>query len=65
MSILKKIGIGLVVVILLLAVAAWWVVRGSPADYSVAAVSGTEPTLAAPDPQTLPTVDVATPIGWA
>jgi glucose/arabinose dehydrogenase len=65
MSILKKIGIGLVVVILLLAVAAWWVVRGSPADYSVAAVSGTEPTLAAPDPQTIPTVDVAKPIGWA
>lgn len=65
MGILKKIGIGLVIVILLLAVAAWWVVRGSPATLSVAAVTGTDPTLAEPDPQTIPTVDVAKPIGWA
>ncbi|HTM96607.1 MAG TPA: sorbosone dehydrogenase family protein, partial [Croceibacterium sp.] len=65
MGILKKIGIGLVVVILLLAVAAWWVVRGSPAQYSVAEVTGTDPKLAEPDPQTIPTVDVAKPVGWA
>jgi glucose/arabinose dehydrogenase len=65
MSLLKKIGIALVVVILVLAVGAWWVMRGSPADYSVAAVTGTDPTLAEPDPQTIPTVDVAKPIGWA
>jgi glucose/arabinose dehydrogenase len=65
MSILRKIGIGLVVVILLLAIAAWWVMRGSPAEYSVAQVTGTDPTLAEPNPQTIPTVDVAKPIGWA
>lgn len=65
MGILKKVGIGLVVVILLLALAAWWVTRGSPATYSVAAVTGTEPTLAEADPQTIPTVDVTKPVGWA
>lgn len=65
MSILKKIGIGLIIVVLVLAVAAWWVMRGSPAEYTVAEVTGTDPTLAKPDPQTIPTVDVAKPIGWA
>jgi len=65
MRILKKIAIGLVVVILLLVVAGWWVLRGSPAEYTVAQVTGADPLLAAPDPQTIPTVEVAEPIGWA
>ncbi len=65
MSILKKIGVGLVIVILLLAIAAWWILRGDPAQYSVADVTGTDPTLAEPKPQTIPTVKVARPVGWA
>jgi glucose/arabinose dehydrogenase len=65
MRILKKIGIALVVLILLLAIAAWWVLRGSPAELSVAAVTGTDPTLSEPNEQTIPTVEVFKPIGWA
>ena len=64
MSILKKIGIAIVVLILVLALAAWWIMRGSPAELSVAAVTGTDPTLVEPNEQTIPTVDVAKPIGW-
>jgi glucose/arabinose dehydrogenase len=64
MGILKKIGIALVVLILVLAVAAWWVTRGDPAEHTVAEVTGDDPVLAEPDPQTIPTVDVATPVGW-
>jgi glucose/arabinose dehydrogenase len=64
MRILKKIGIGLLVVILLLAIAAWWLLRGDPAEYTVDEVSGTDPVLAEPDPQTIPTVGVAKPVGW-
>jgi glucose/arabinose dehydrogenase len=64
MGILKKIGIALVVLMLLLAVVAWWVLRGDPAEHTVAEVAGEEPVLAEPDPQTIPTVEVATPIGW-
>ena len=64
MAILKKIGITLAVLILVLAVAAWWVLRGEQADFSVADVSGTDPKLDQPNPQTIPTVGVATPIGW-
>jgi glucose/arabinose dehydrogenase len=65
MAILKKIGITLVVVILVLAVAAWWVLRGDSAEYTVADVAGTDPKLAQPNAQTIPTVEVATPVGWA
>ena len=64
MRILKKLAIGLVVVAVVLAVAAWWIVRGDPADYTVDEVSGTDPIIAEPDPQWIPTVGVAQPIGW-
>jgi len=64
MHILKKIAIGLAVVIVLLAIAGWWVMRGDPAEYTVAQVTGTDPLLAEPDEQTIPTVAVAEPIGW-
>jgi glucose/arabinose dehydrogenase len=64
MGILKKIGIAVVVLILVLALAAWWIVRGSPAELTVAEVTGTDPTLVAANEQTIPTVDVAKPIGW-
>ena len=40
MAILKKIGVTLVVLILVLAVAAWWVLRGETADFSVEQVAG-------------------------
>src|SRR5688500_16859272 len=64
MRILKKIAIGLVVVILILAAAGWWVLRGEPAQYTLDQVTGTDPLLAEPDEQTIPTVQVAEPIGW-
>ena len=40
MSILKKLAVALVVVVLVLGVAAWWIIRGNPADYTVAQVTG-------------------------
>jgi len=65
MRILKKIAIGLLVVIVILGVAGWWIMRGDAAEYTLEQVTGTDPLLAEPDPQTIPTVGVATPIGWA
>ena len=62
MRILKKIAIGFVVVIVLLAAAGWWALRGDTAKYSLAQVTGTDPLLAEPDEQTIPTVQVARPI---
>src|SRR5688500_16999002 len=64
MSFLKKFAIGLLIVVLLLGLAGWWVLRGDPSEYTVAQVTGTDPLLAKPDVQTIPTVSVAEPIGW-
>ncbi len=64
MRILKKIAIALVIVLVLLAIAGWWIARGDPAEYTLDQVTGTDPLLAEPDPQTIPTVGVARPIGW-
>jgi glucose/arabinose dehydrogenase len=64
MRLLKKIAIGLVAVVLILVALGWWLTRGEPAEHSVLEVSGTDPTLAEADAQTIPTVWVAEPIGW-
>ena len=64
MSTLKRIGITLLVLLLVLAVAIWWVLRGEPAKHSVEEVSGEDPVLAQPNPQTVPTVKVFKPVGW-
>jgi glucose/arabinose dehydrogenase len=64
MRLLKKIAIGLVAIVVILIALGWWLTRGVPAEYSVLDVSGTDPTLAEGDAQTIPTVWVAEPIGW-
>src|SRR5688572_11142950 len=64
MRTLKKIAIALLVLIVILALVGWWVTKGVPAEYSVADVTGTDPRLAEPNEQTIPTVSVAEPIGW-
>lgn len=65
MSIVKKIGIALVVIILVAAVAGWVLTRPDKADLDWAKVTGTDPELAKPDAETFPTVGIAEPVGWA
>jgi glucose/arabinose dehydrogenase len=65
MKILRNILIGLLVVLVLLGVTGWWLLRGVSAEYPLEEVTGTDPKLAEPDPQTVPTVVIARPIGWA
>jgi glucose/arabinose dehydrogenase len=64
MGILKKLLIALLVILLLLGGMFWWLSRGDTADLSVDEVAGTDPTLQEPDPQTIPTVAIAEPVGW-
>ena len=59
-----KLVIGLLVVLVVLAVGGWWITRGSPAEYPLDEVTGTDPKLHDPKPETIPTVDVAKPVGW-
>ena len=39
--------------------------RGNTAELTVDEVAGTEPTLAAPEEESFPTVQIAEPVGWA
>jgi len=64
MKILRNILIGLVAIVLILGATGWWLLRGVPAEYSVEDVTGTDPKLAEPNEQTVPTVGIARPVGW-
>ncbi len=64
MRILRNILAFLLVFLVVTGGALWWLTRGVPAVYTLDEVSGTDPLLAAPDPQWFPTVGVARPIGW-
>jgi len=64
MAIFRKIAIVLAVLIVLAGGAFWYLSRGDTADLSVDAVAGTDPVLQEGDAQTIPTVQVAPPVGW-
>ena len=64
MSTLKKILIALAVIVLLLVAAGFFLTRGDTAGLSVEEVTGLDPVLEEPDPQTIPTVKIADPVGW-
>ena len=64
MSIPKKLAIALLVLILILALVAFFITRGDTADFTVAEVAGTDPTLEEADPELFPTVAIADPVGW-
>ncbi len=65
MRILKNILLFLLTFLVVVGAALWWLTRGVPAEYSLEETTGLDPVLATPDPQTIPTVSIATPIGWA
>lgn len=64
MRILKKILLALVALILLAGIVLWWLARPVEATLTLEETSGTDPILAEPDPQLIPTVGINTPIGW-
>ncbi|MGB3379721.1 MAG: PQQ-dependent sugar dehydrogenase, partial [Allopontixanthobacter sediminis] len=53
--------VGLIVLILLVF---WWLSRGDTADLSVSEVSGEGPVLEEPRAETIPTINIAEPVGW-
>ena len=65
MKILRNIGIALLVIIVLAAIAIALLLRGSRAELTVDQVSGTDPTLVEPESEWFPTINVAEPVGWA
>ncbi|MDG5748100.1 PQQ-dependent sugar dehydrogenase [Qipengyuania sp. XHP0207] len=65
MSLAKKLGIALVIVLLLVAAAFWFLTRGDTASVAWDEVVGTDPLLEEPEAETIPTVAIAEPVGWA
>ena len=65
MTILRNIGIGLLVILVIAAILIALLLRGSKAELSVDEVTGTDLTLAEPDSEWFPTIRVAEPVGWA
>ncbi len=64
MSTKRKLLWSLIAILVLSVAVLYWATRGDTADYSVAAVTGDDPTLDEPDAETIPTVNIAEPIGW-
>ena len=64
MSLSKKIGLGLLALLLALAIFAWFALRGDRSDIPFDDVVGTDPTLQEPEAETIPTVAIADPVGW-
>ena len=62
----RKIAIGAVLSVLVLAGAGWWLLSGDEANVPFAEVTGTSPKLEEEfDTETIPTVSIAKPVGWA
>lgn len=61
----RKALIVLGLVILLLIGVGAWLINGNPTDRNLAASTGHDPQLVDPEPEKIPTVGIAKPIGWA
>lgn len=64
MTFARKAAIGGAIAAALILLILVWLTRGDTAGLSVAAVSGTDPVLAEPDAEVVPTVNIAEPVGW-
>ncbi|KPQ31386.1 MAG: glucose/sorbosone dehydrogenase family protein, partial [Porphyrobacter sp. HL-46] len=65
MALSRKIAIAVLVIVLLIGGALFWLSRGDTADLSVEDVAGTDPVLQDPAAESFPTVKIAEPVGWA
>ncbi len=64
MSTRRKIALAILVIIVIIGIALFFITRGSTADLSVDAVAGTDPELTEPEGGLFPTVAIAEPVGW-
>jgi len=65
MAIIRKLAIAVLVFGVVLGAAGFFLLQGDTAELTVEEVAGTDPTLGEPEPQSVPTVQVAKPVGWA
>lgn len=65
MSTKRKILIGIVLVLVVLGGFLFWLTRGNSAQKTMAEVTGPKPVLVEAESETIPTVAIAKPVGWA
>jgi glucose/arabinose dehydrogenase len=65
MSTKRKLFVALAVFLLVFGGLFFWIWRGVPAEHTVEELSGKDPVLAEPKPETIPSISIATPVGWA
>ena len=61
---LRKVLVGLGLVVILLIAAGAWVLHGNPTDRLPSATVGRTPQLVDPEPEKFPTISIPKPIGW-
>ncbi|MEQ8410400.1 MAG: PQQ-dependent sugar dehydrogenase [Erythrobacter sp.] len=64
MAILRKTAIALLVLVLVVGIALFFLTRGDTADLPLEEVAGTDPVLQEPAAESFPTVQIADPVGW-
>lgn len=65
MSTKRKLIVALAVFLLVFGGLFFWIWRGAPAEHSLDELSGKDPVLAEPREETIPSVSIAEPVGWA
>ncbi len=61
----RKLFVALAVFLLVFGGLFFWIWRGVPAEHTVEELSGKDPVLAEPKEETIPSIAIATPVGWA
>ena len=65
MSTKRKLLVALGIFLLVIGGLVFWVLRGVPAEHTLEQLSGKDPVIAEPKKETIPSVRIAKPIGWA
>ncbi|WP_374530052.1 sorbosone dehydrogenase family protein [Novosphingobium sp.] len=61
----RKLLVALAVFLMVFGGLAYWIWRGTPAEYTEDELSGRDPVISKPKPEQIPSVAIAKPIGWA
>ena len=65
MSTKRKLLVALAVFLLVIGGIVYYIWRGTPAEHTTEALSGKEPLISKPKPESIPSVSIAKPVGWA
>jgi YD repeat-containing protein len=65
MSTKRKLLVALAVFLVVIGGFATWLYRGNPAKHTLEELSGKDPLIAEPEPESFPSIRIADPVGWA